>query len=150
MTMKDGRKLGVRVVVHEKEPDLAWMVTEDVVDSIPFANLAATSPARGSKVWHMGYGIDKPGNREDGEVANEQNAIAKTKFILSVSPGDSGGGIFNERNEIVSTVCCTSAFAEKVSMYGATIERIRKARPGAVRLDQLPDNVEQPAPNCCP
>lgn len=139
MKLKDGRSFNVRVVVHEKRPDLAWMITEDAtVEDMPFANLSATNPAAGVKVWHAGYGVDVPGNREDGEVRTSENSDGQTQFFLSVSPGDSGGGVLrSDTNEVVSTVCCTAALARKADMFGASIASIRKARPGVVRLDEL-------------
>ena len=147
MRMKDGRVLGIRVVVHQRGPDLAWCVTEDVVESLPFANLAAVQPSAGVRVWHMGYGVDKPGNREDGVVNGVSGA--QLRFTLSVSPGDSGGGILNsETGELVSTVCCTEGFARRVTMYGASTNAIRAARPGAVNLAELPEVA--PEPRACP
>lgn len=138
---KDGRTLGVRVVVHQADPDLAWMVTEDAtLSDLSYANLAAANPAVGVKVWHMGYGIDKPGNREDGTVAGTEDANGQIRFTLSVSPGDSGGGILRaDTNELVGTVCCTAGLARKTSMWAASPASCRKARPGAVRLEDLPE-----------
>lgn len=153
MKLKDGRSFAVRVVVHEKTPDLAWMITESAtVDDMPYANLAASNPTVGTKVWHAGYGVDVPGNREDGEVSADPDSNGQTRFVLNVSPGDSGGGILrSDTNEVVSTVCCTAGLARKTSMWGASVAAVRKARPGVVRLDELPEPPAgaAPQPECC-
>ena len=151
---KDGKKLAVRVVVHEETPDVAWLVTEDAtVADLAYAKLAATNPAAGVKVWHAGYGVDVPLNREDGEVTAAEQPNGMTSFVLSVSPGDSGGGIFRaDTNELVATVCCTSALAKKASMSAGGVRAIRKARPGVGRLGELPEPAAvetAPEPRCC-
>jgi hypothetical protein len=130
ISLKDGRTLGLRVVAHHKAPDVAWCVTDDEIVDLPYALIAAKNPEPGTAVWHMGYGVDKPGNREDGTVAERENAQGQLRMILSVSSGDSGGGIFRaDTNELVSVVCCTSGMARKVSMWGCSTEMTRRTRP---------------------
>jgi hypothetical protein len=147
LNTKDGRKLAVRVVVHQKRPDLAWLVTVDPVDALAFANVAAELPVVGTKMFHQGYGIDVPGNRENGTVTVPENADGQTQFRLSVSPGDSGGGMLRaDTLEVIGTVCCTSRLAGTGDVWGASSKSIRAARPGAVNLDQLPEPAEDVAP----
>ncbi len=130
LTLKDGRTLGIKVVAHHKTPDLAWCVTEESIAEMPFALLAEKNPEVGTAVWHMGYGVDKPGNREEGSITAAENGDGQLRLSLSVSSGDSGGGIFRtDTNELVSVVCCTSGMAQKVSMWGGSVEQARKTRP---------------------
>jgi hypothetical protein len=130
LTLKDGRTLGLRVVAHHKTPDVAWCVTDDEIKDLPYALIAAKNPEPGTPVWHMGFGVDKPGNREDGTVAERENGQGQLRMILSVSSGDSGGGIFRaDTNELVSVVCCTSGMAERVSMWGCSAEVAHRTRP---------------------
>jgi hypothetical protein len=132
MTLKDGRSFGLRVVAHHRTPDVAWCVTEDEIANLPYAMIAAKNPEPGTAVWHMGYGVDKPGNREDGVIAEGENAQGQLRMILSVSSGDSGGGIFRaDTNELVSVVCCTSGMGRKVSMWGCSAEVAQRTRPRA-------------------
>jgi hypothetical protein len=136
LTLKDGRTLGIKVVAHHKTPDLAWCVTEESIAEMPFAVLAEKNPDVGTTVWHMGYGIDKPGNREDGSITAAENGEGQLRMSLSVSSGDSGGGIFRtDTNELVSVVCCTSGMAQKVSMWGGSVEQARKTRPRVLDAD---------------
>ncbi|HXG09472.1 MAG TPA: trypsin-like peptidase domain-containing protein [Gemmataceae bacterium] len=130
LTLKDGRTLGLRVVAHHKTPDVAWCVTEEEVADLPYALIAARNPEPGTPIWHMGYGVDQPGNREDGTVVEGENGQGQLRMILSVSSGDSGGGIFrSDTNELVSVVCCTSSMGRKVSTWGCSAEVAQRTRP---------------------
>lgn len=134
MILKDGRRLGVHVVRAEYLPqaDVCWLVTDQPHDDLPYAVVAADNPPAGTPVWHAGYGIDRPGNREDGVVMDPQGSSGKTRFVLNVSSGDSGGGIFrSDTNEVVSTVCCTAIRGAKTDMYGGSVRSIRRLMPQA-------------------
>lgn len=129
MRMKDGRSFGVTVVAVNTDADACWLVSDQAITDLPFAVLSSTAPDPGTKVWHAGYGIDKPGNREEGEVMALPNREGQIMFMLSVSSGDSGGGIFREdTGELVSTVCCTERLSGKGRMYGAGPDAIRALR----------------------
>jgi hypothetical protein len=126
-----GKTYAVKTVVHEKQSDICWMVTVDPIDDIEYANLGKGNPPAGKKVWHQGYGFDKPRNREDGHVVSPENSL-QTQFILNVSSGDSGGGIFDaDTNEVLSPVCCTAGIAQKTSTWGGCCRRVIELRPKA-------------------
>lgn len=137
LTLKDGRSFAIRVVAHHKTPDVAWCVIEEEVTDLPYALLAEKNPLPDTPIWHMGFGVDKPGNREEGTIAEKENNQGQLRMILSVSSGDSGGGIFRaDTNEVVSVVCCTSGMARKQSMWGCATEVARRTRPRpATELD---------------
>ncbi len=128
-TMKmpsNGARYNVRVVAHNKNNDLCWMVTEESIDVIEYAEMAKENPDVGTEVWHQGYGFDRPRNREEGKVTRGENS-GQLQFILNVSSGDSGGGIFRkDTNEWISAVCCTQGIAQKTYMYGGSVEQARK------------------------
>lgn len=130
MSLKNGKRFGVQVVGHHKTQDIAWLVTTDVHEDLPYAMLAPSNPAAGVKIWHMGYGVDKPGNREEGSVVSPENGDGQTQFRLSVSSGDSGGSILRQdTDEVVSTVCCTSAKGQLANVWGGSCSQIRRTRP---------------------
>lgn len=131
VTLKDGRKLAVITTVRNTDCDLSWLRTESTKEEkMPYALLAERDPEVGVKVWHCGYGVDKPGNVERGQVDGPLSPDGQLRFVLSVSPGDSGGGIFREDNgHLVSSVCCTTAFARHVVMFGGGASRARALRP---------------------
>jgi hypothetical protein len=129
-TLKDGRILAVTVAARNADSDLTWLVTDAALDDLPFANLAAKNPPVGTEVWHMGYGIDKPGNREEGRVVGPETPDGQLQFGLSVSSGDSGGGIFRaDTDELVAVVCCTTERGRKTLMFGGSAEQAARLRP---------------------
>lgn len=121
----------VRVVAADAKSDAAWLVTDSAdLGDLPFAYLAEKPAERGVKIWHGGFGVDTPGNREEGSVTNPADSNGQTELFLSVSSGDSGGGMFREDNgELISTVCCTTSRGNKARVWGANVDSIRRLRP---------------------
>ncbi len=144
-TLKDGRTLNVSVTARNTKADLTWMVTEASVETMPFATLAATNPRVGTEVWHSGYGIDQPGNREHGRLTGGETAAGQLQLELSVSSGDSGGGIFRaDTNELIAVVCCTTERGRKALMFGGSAEQANRLRP------RQPANTEEWKPLAIP
>lgn len=137
--LKDGRSLNVTVAARSRTPDITWLVTDDSsLDDLPYAILAGSAPEPGTKIWHNGYGVDKPGNREEGAVVSGPGSDGMLTMRLSVSSGDSGGGIFRVDNgELVSCVCCTSAMARFGEMHGGSCVAAAKLRPKSSADDTL-------------
>lgn len=148
----DGRYVGVTVASIDAKPDVAWLVTDPGAEVYPFALLARSSPAVGTKIWHAGYGVDRPGNREEGEVLAGPDTNGQLRFRLSVSSGDSGGGILmNENGEVLSAVCCTSSRGQLADVWGVSPEAAARAKPTAMVLDnwapsEIPIRAGRPAP----
>lgn len=136
MKLRDGRSLGLQVAAVDKRADCCWCVTTTNSVEYPVAFVADRSPAAGSRIWHAGYGVDVPGNREDGTVTAGPNGDGQIEMRLSVSSGDSGGGIaLDADGRIVSCVCCTTAKGQVARVWGASPESINKLRPATVSLD---------------
>lgn len=128
--LKDGRRLRIVVQGHWDEPDVAWLITELPVQGVPYAILAKADAAPGERIWHAGYGTDKPGNREEGTVNAKANAQGQCEYTLSVSHGDSGGGIsLNSSGEVLSPVCCTTSIGQKGRVWGCSPVIARQFRP---------------------
>lgn len=130
MQLRDGRTTGISVVAVDRQSDCCWCITENNTEVYPFTALAKESPEPGSKIWHGGFGIDRPGNKEEGEVRSKAGPSGQISMHLSVSSGDSGGGIcLNENGEVVSCVCCTTRLSGPGMVFGASPERIRQLQP---------------------
>lgn len=131
--LKDGRKLVVEVTATDPRSDCAWLVTREAHTGLPFALLAERSPTPGTPVFHAGYGVDKPGNREEGSVIDGPDQSGQLRFRLSVSSGDSGGGICTTADGVVvSAVCCTTARGRVADVWGCSPESARKLAGTAV------------------
>lgn len=132
----DGRVTSVSVQSFDRTADVCWMATDDNSLVLPYALLAAASPPIGTKIWHAGYGVDRPGNREQGEILSGPDSKGQLRMKLNVSSGDSGGGIvMNDRGEVVSCVCCTAGRGVLTDTWGASPEAAQRAKPTAMVLD---------------
>ncbi len=128
--LRDGRTLHVSVAKTDTRADLCWMVTDEKPETLPYAILAKKTPESGASVWHNGYGVHVPSNVERGSVINGPDSDGQVQFSLSVSSGDSGGGIFREdTGELVASVCCTRAKGVRASMWGGGCVRAWELRP---------------------
>lgn len=142
MQLKDGRTLTLTVVVHERNADLAWCTTDEKFEDLSYAHVAATNPAPGTNVWHMGYGVDRPGNREDGVITGGEDSSGQIRMELNVSSGDSGGGIFRtDTGELISTVCCTKAPGRRIDVWGASPNAINRGRAQVAKDEWVPVDI---------
>jgi hypothetical protein len=127
MRLRDGRTLGFVVAALDRKSDACWLLTTDTPAELPWLHLADTTPEPGTKIFHAGFGRHVPGNREDGQVKAGANADGQSQFWLSVSPGDSGGGIcVDESGKVVSPVCCTTRLDGPGDVWGASPEASRR------------------------
>lgn len=130
VTMQDGRTIRVRRVEIDRAADLCWMVTDDVIESLPHAWLSQQLPPKDTPIWHAGYGIDRPRNTERGTFLGGPDRNNQVSMRLSVSSGDSGGGIFrSDTNEVISSVCCTMSRGSTAPVWGGSCVRASALRP---------------------
>jgi hypothetical protein len=130
--LPDSRVIAVTLAGREASSDIAWMTTDKAYDDLPFAMLAKEIPAPGSAIWHAGYGVDRPGNLEEGTILAGEAKNRQLSFNLNVSSGDSGGGIFRkDTGELLANVCCTRSIGSKTTMWGGSCIRAAELRPKA-------------------
>lgn len=109
MWLADGSKIGLTFVSADDTSDHCWLVTTLPQKGIPYALLATADPKPGDTIWHCGFGTDKPGNLERGTVIAGTDGNGQCRYSLSVSHGDSGGGIaLDTSGRVLSPVCCTT------------------------------------------
>lgn len=137
LKFRDGRSAGATVVNFDRKSDHAWMLTESNTEMFPFALLAESSPPPGTPIWHAGFGVDRPANREDGVITDVPNGDGQIRMRLSVSSGDSGGGIcVTADGRIVSCVCCTTGRGQVADVWGASVEAIRRNQVALVDVEE--------------
>ncbi len=133
LTTQRGDQLTVTVVAIDSRADCAWLLTDSTSIHIPYAEIADTVPEPGQKIWHAGYGVHIPGNREEGEFVGGPDGNGQLRFKLSVSSGDSGGAIvIDSQGRVVSCVCCTSGRGQLADVWGSGPAAIKALRQGAV------------------
>lgn len=145
---RDGRTTGLVVVARSERPDFSWMLTDVDTQIFPYALLRDTDPTPGEKVWHAGFGVDKPGNREDGVVTRAMNADGQIGYRISVSSGDSGGGIMlDSEGKVMSPVCCTTAPGRNADVWGSSPVVAKRGQTVNVDVEEwtpLPIPTRQP------
>lgn len=136
-------RFNVKLVALDTKSDCAWLVTESAdLGELPFAFLAEKPAEAGTKIWHGGFGVDVPGNKETGTVTRAADSNGQTELHLSVSSGDSGGGMFREdTGELISTVCCTTNRGAKARVWGANVDSIRKLRPKSTGASDREEDI---------
>lgn len=136
MRFRNGATGGFTIVNFDRQADWAWGATDSSTEVYPYALLADATPPVGTALWHAGYGVDVPGNREDGQLLAVADANGQIRMRMSVSSGDSGGGVvLDGAGRIVSTVCCTTRRGAIADVWGASPERCRAGQRDAVSLD---------------
>jgi len=126
ITTRNGITFNARVAALNRKCDAAILVSEPI-EVVPYALLAEENPIVNQKVYHGGYGVHIPGNREEGVVVNEEDSNGQICYYISVSKGDSGGGIMLDENDnLLSPVCCTTHLNTKGYVWGASPRMLNK------------------------
>lgn len=143
---RDGRTTGLTTVHRNGTSDFAWMLTDVDTGIFPYAFLADADPRQGEGVWHAGYGVDRPGSREDGTVVASADTDGQIRYRLSVSSGDSGGGIIlDSSGRVLSPVCCTTRPGALADVYGASPVACKRGQIISTSLDEwVPFPIPQP------
>jgi hypothetical protein len=135
--IRDGRVGAFTIVSKNPQADFAWGATDAAGVDYPFALLADATPPVGTKIWHAGFGVDVPANREDGTITGGRDSNGQIRMRMSVSSGDSGGGIVVDADgRIVSNVCCTSGRGQTADVWGASVESMRSGQMETLGLDE--------------
>jgi hypothetical protein len=125
VVLRNGISFGARVIAINRKSDCSILLTDQSHDKLPWLRIADTYEI-GDKVFHCGYGVHIPGNREDGYIVAKENADLQIRYRLSVSQGDSGGGIVaTKTGELLSPVCCTTRLNGVGDVWGASPRVIR-------------------------
>ena len=124
---RDGISRKITVIAIDRKPDIAICSTDTGQGKMSFTYIADGTPPGGTAIWHAGFGQDRPANREDGKVIGGPDNNGQVQYELSVSPGDSGGGIVTDSDgHLLSPVCCTTNLAARGRVWGGSPEMIRR------------------------
>lgn len=141
------RSFSCTVVAINRQSDVAILVTDDAQPGLPWVKVAKETPPVNTEIFHAGFGRHVPGNVEKGRVLAAPNRDGQVQYWLSVSPGDSGGGImFTAQGEVLSPVCCTTRLDGPGNVWGGAPEVVNKmlTSPANYSEDLVP--VEMPPP----
>jgi len=154
--LRDGRTLVGTVCAIDRGADCALVITDPITESfgvVPYTTVASIgSYSVGNPVWHQGFGVHIPGNKEIGKIADLTNQRGQVRYRLSVSQGDSGGGIIHDATgRLLSPVCCTTQLNAMGDVWGAAPERIlRMMATPTDYVDVQPIEMPVVAPDAVP
>lgn len=118
-----------KVVLVNPSLDIALLAVDGDFSSLPELNLAADdSLAIGGRVSVAGYPYGMPFTVTEGSVSSPKQLMEGKYYIqtdAAVNPGNSGGPIFNENNEVVGVTVSKFANADNMG-FGVRVETLRK------------------------
>ncbi len=96
------KKLAGKVERISRNHDLALVAIDGSEElDLPIAKIAGRVSS-GMQAWHHGFGVDRPGNVERGEIINPGDFRRDCTFTVRLSSGDSGCGVFSESGELIA------------------------------------------------
>ena len=127
------------VVLVNPSLDIALLAAEGDFSHLPDLSLAADdSLAIGGKVSVAGYPYGMPFTVTEGSVSSPKQLMEGKYYIqtdAAVNPGNSGGPIFNDRNEVVGVTVSKFANADNMG-FGVRVEALRKLLESVDGLDR--------------
>ena len=118
-----------RVVLVNPALDIALMVVDGDFSQFPELSLAADDALEiGGKVSVAGYPYGMPFTVTEGSVSSPKQLMDGKYYIqtdAAVNPGNSGGPIFNENNEVVGVTVSKFSNADNMG-FGIRVEALRK------------------------
>ena len=118
-----------RVVLVNPALDIALMVADGDFSQLPELSLAADDALEiGGKVSVAGYPYGMPFTVTEGSVSSPKQLMDGKYYIqtdAAVNPGNSGGPIFNENNEVVGVTVSKFSNADNMG-FGIRVEALRQ------------------------
>lgn len=134
-----------KVVLVNPTLDIALLAAEGDFSSFPELGLAGDeSLAIGGKVYVAGYPYGLPFTLTEGSVSSPKQLLEGKYYIqtdAAVNPGNSGGPIFNENNEIVGVTVSKFSNADNMG-FGIRVETLRKLLESAEGIDRSTFQVQ--------
>ncbi|MCD8182976.1 MAG: trypsin-like peptidase domain-containing protein [Bacteroides sp.] len=128
-----------KVVLVNSSLNIALLSAEGDFSSLPELNLAADdSLAIGGKVSVVGYPYGMPFTVTEGSVSSPKQLMNGKYYIqtdAAVNPGNSGGPIFNENNEVVGVTVSKFSNADNMG-FGVWVEALRKLLESVDAIDR--------------
>ncbi len=134
-----------KVVLVNPTLDIALLAVDGDFSSLPELQLASDeSLAIGGKVYVAGYPYGMPFTVTEGSVSSPKQLVNGQYYIqtdAAVNPGNSGGPMLNERNEVVGVT--VSKFTQADNMgFGIRVESLRKLLESVGELDRTVFQVQ--------
>lgn len=107
--VKNGKRLEAKVIKINEKDDVALMEVKGL--TCPCASVAWGQEKVDSKVFAVGYPVYEQYKMQVRTTGNVQGYVdGFIKFSASLAPGNSGGGVFNSRGQLVGLTNAIAAF----------------------------------------
>lgn len=140
-----------KVILINPTLDIALMAVEHDFSDLPNLNLAANeSLAISNKIRVAGYPYGMPFTVTEGTVSSPKQLMNGQYYIqtdAAVNPGNSGGPIINDKDEIVGITVSKFTDSEADNMgFGIRVESLRKLLESVDKLER--DNFHVQCDSC--
>lgn len=147
MAIQDNNKnlFLVKVVLVNPNLDIALLAAEGDFSNLPEISLAKTGEVKiGQKLYVAGYPFGMPFTVTEGTVSSPKQLMQNKYYIqtdAAVNPGNSGGPMFDENDELVAITA--SKFTEADNMgFGIPVSGLSKVLDDVASLDKTKYNVQ--------
>ena len=147
MAIQDNDKNGflAQVVLVNPNLDIALLAAEGDFSALPEILLPeGESVAIGQKINVAGYPFGMPFTVTEGTVSSPKQLMKNSYYIqtdAAVNPGNSGGPMFNDKNEVVGIT--VSKFTEADNMgFGIPVVSLKKVLESATEIDRSHFNFQ--------
>ena len=134
-----------RVVLVNPALDIALMVADGDFSQLPELGLAADDALEiGGKVSVAGYPYGMPFTVTEGTVSSPKQLMEGQYYIqtdAAVNPGNSGGPIFNDKNQVVGITVSKINDADNIG-FGIRVEALNKLLDSVGELERDKFNVQ--------
>ena len=134
-----------KVVLVNPSLDIALLSVDGDFSALPSLNLAGdNSLSIGGKVCVAGYPYGMPFTVTEGSVSSPKQLVDGKYYIqtdAAVNPGNSGGPIFNEKNEVVGVTVSKLSNADNMG-FGIRVEALRKLLEFVEAVDRTAFQVQ--------
>ena len=134
-----------KVVLVNPSLDIALLFVDGDFSALPSLNLAGdNSLSIGGKVCVAGYPYGMPFTVTEGSVSSPKQLVDGKYYIqtdAAVNPGNSGGPIFNEKNEVVGVTVSKLSNADNMG-FGIRVEALRKLLEFVEAVDRTAFQVQ--------
>lgn len=134
-----------RVILANPSIDIALLWSEDDFSSLPEIKISDQEEIKiGQKINVAGYPYGMPFSLTEGTVSSPKQLMDNNYFIqtdAAVNPGNSGGPMFDDKNELVAITVSKLKDADNMG-FGIPVAALKKILKHVGELDKTKFNVQ--------
>ncbi len=135
------------VVLVSPQADIALLKVEGDFSTLPEIHFADAEPVISDRIVVAGYPFGMPFTVTEGTVSSPHQLIGNRYYVqtdAAVNPGNSGGPMFNERNELITITVSKITNADNMG-FGIPVATLRGVLSAFEGADTTRFNVQCPS-----